>query len=668
MTKKQPLGLFTSLLFLSLLMLITQIVIFLPSFMPIIKSPLLNGNQAVPSVIWSGLLFNLAAHLIIWLLLSLVCWAIARLASHTLHWPFSRAYNLGIIIWLVAVVAVFMANQYWFPRSLFTDFSATLIPAPINVVLLWAAGLFLGLFSLIALYGVLQTLTTHWRLSSVALLVMITLSGYGLWQHQQPLINFEQPNIIIIGVDSLRPDHTKFTPTIDKFLAKATDFTNASTPLGRTYPAWISILTGQYPTKNGARYDLIDPKLVRINDSLPKLLQHAGYQTVYASDEKRFSNIDKRYGFDVTLGPKIGFNDFIIGNFNDFPLSNLISNTRLGKWLFPYNYGNRGDNIVYHPSTFNQDVRHLLTKKRTKPLFLAIHFCLSHWPYVWAGTSRKAYPPKTYVNAQKLYNTGLKAVDQQFANFWQDLEKQHLLDNTIVVLLSDHGEGLAFPGDRLTSASRYMHDNIDQSRFAQLQRRHKQLNLDESDGHGTDVLSPSQYHVLLAFRLFGSQKNAISQRQFPVSLIDIKPTITQLLNLASSSVNGISLAPYILTSDAPAPTQRALYFESGFAPDNFSMEHFTLDDLIQYAVTYYTVTPAGHVQIKDSKAKAIIANKQHAILYDNWLFAVYPNHGNKVSVLVNLKTKQWTDELNDDFAKNSPLTMMQKLLNKHFTA
>lgn len=644
--------------------------------MPILRSPLFSGHYPIPPVVYPGLVFNLVAHSIIWLLLTSACWLFARIFAYGLNLDTKRTYSTGIIVWLLAIISLFMLNQYLFPRSLFADFTATLIPVTLNTVILYGLAIVFLLASLIVLYGLIKYALKNriFAIASVLCIIVVAASYY--WLQQTPAVaTFNKPNIIIIGVDSLRPDHLGFTgsslnitPNIDKFLQKSTYFANANTTQGRTYPAWVSILTGQFPKQNGARFDLIDPRYVHLDDDLPKLLQKTGYQTVYATDEKRFANIDKSYGFDKTIGPAIGFNDFILGMFNDFPLSNLISNTRLGKWLFPYNYSNRADTIIYRPTTFTADVIHFLRQKRQKPLFLGIHFCLSHWPYTWSASGIKDYPPHTYQDVQTLYNKSVKAVDQQFQQFWQALEKQHLLSNTIVIFLSDHGESLAFPADRLTAENKYIGGNIQNSRFAQYIKQHSDLPLDQSTGHGTDVLSPSQYHIVLAFRLFGQQqKNSIAQRHFPVSLIDIKPTIAALLNMPIKADNGISLAPYLFNDSLKPPATRALFMESGFAPDKIKTGKYTLDDLVDLAVTYYKINPKnGRVHIKDSKTAEILRNKQRAIIYGNWLLAVYPANGANIPVLVNLESKQWTDDLHSSFAKDSPLKNMLVLFDEQY--
>ncbi len=55
---------------------------------------------------------------------------------------------------------------------------------------------------------------------------------------------------------------------------------------------------GEHPRQTGIRTNLMEQKNIDFSHSLPTILRKQGYTTVYATDESRFSNIDKNYGFD----------------------------------------------------------------------------------------------------------------------------------------------------------------------------------------------------------------------------------------------------------------------------------------------------------------------------------------------------------------------------------
>ena len=58
------------------------------------------------------------------------------------------------------------------------------------------------------------------------------------------------------------------TPNIRRFLDDSRRFSDATTPLARTYGSWVSILTGRHPVTTNARYNLMPRRLVNEGDTL----------------------------------------------------------------------------------------------------------------------------------------------------------------------------------------------------------------------------------------------------------------------------------------------------------------------------------------------------------------------------------------------------------------
>src|SRR5690606_21814808 len=128
--------------------------------------------------------------------------------------------------------------------------------------------------------------------------------GIGLWtlptahHWTASVAERSQPDVIIIGVDSLRPDHLvpygfpgpSLTPNIDHFVSGAVRFDRAYTPQGRTFIAYMSILTGSYPIRHGARENLYPTNHIDKTASIAHFLRAQNYQTMLAMDEARFAN------------------------------------------------------------------------------------------------------------------------------------------------------------------------------------------------------------------------------------------------------------------------------------------------------------------------------------------------------------------------------------------
>ena len=149
----------------------------------------------------------------------------------------------------------------------------------------------------------------------------------------------DKPHVIIVGIDSLRFDMTapgggSKTPHIDAVLAGATTFLDATTPLAHL-PAWVSLLTGRHPHSTGAVVNLLPRSQIMEGATLPEILQRAGYKTIYAIDEVRFSNLDGSYGFDETITPPIGATDFLLGFFADSPFQTSSRIPPLATFSFP---------------------------------------------------------------------------------------------------------------------------------------------------------------------------------------------------------------------------------------------------------------------------------------------------------------------------------------------
>ncbi len=160
---------------------------------------------------------------------------------------------------------------------------------------------------------------------------------------------------------------------------------DTTTPVARTFPSWTAILTGRSPSVTGARFNLAPREIVQANPTLGDVLREAGYRTIYSTDEVRFANFDETYGFDQVVTPPIGAADFVIGNYNELPLVSVVANTRLGQWLFPYSYANRGAATLFQPQTYLSRLEREVSFDEGPTLFIA-HLTASHWPYFVSDT------------------------------------------------------------------------------------------------------------------------------------------------------------------------------------------------------------------------------------------------------------------------------------------
>lgn len=624
-----------------------------------------SDSLNIPVTIVPGIAYTIIAQLCIHLFYCLLVWISVELISYFLSVSSQKKIILGISVWLLGLITILSANQYFFPNSKFSELTSVFL---VNSTIV--KYIFLSLFTcvcillFISLMGLIKWLAQRSvRLISFLTVVMV-VTGLAFNQpNSHPTMSaatIARPNIILVGVDSLRPDHLSYfgskqtTPFFDSFLQKASVFNHAITPLARTFPSWSSILTGQYPREIHIRSNLAQENKLHLINTLPTILKSHGYETVYATDETRFSNIDKNFGFERVITPPIGLNDFLIGNLNDFPFSNLLINTRIGKWLFPYNYANRPASFAYEPNTFLHLLSPILSEQKTKPLFLAVHFCLPHFPYLWASLAENDFPP------QARYAESVKRVDQQIHDFFILLKQNHLLDHAIVVLLSDHGEALELPGDRVTEANLFVssqHPKASVPLFYPPSLDDEAIN--QSVGHGTDVLGLTQYHTVLAFRFYGTthyQPRMISDR---VSLLDIKSTLLELIHLPASVSSGVSLVKRIKDPQTSLEP-RHIFIESDFSPESIRTVYPDARKVLLEGIDLFQINPkTTRLTLKTEMAHKIIRSKQYADMYGEWILALYPQNINvRMPILINLRSGKWTNELQSPFAQQSPAKLM----------
>jgi len=564
---------------------------------------------------------------------SLLAVAVLGLALLTERaWPtLGQPRRVLVVFWFALAVAVIMLlNADWFPRShagaYYADFASRSM-GPFSVaegVALLAAGLAIVVVGT-ALWRLAPRALTACRRAPAACIAAFVAACVLLVVATQGAARARavpgKPNIVVLGVDSLRLGELNrfggsgLTPNIDTFLQKADVFSDSTTPLARTFPSWMSILTGRSPRSTGAVFNLIRRNDIEDYPTIADTLVTKGYSTVYATDEVRFANIDESYGFEQVITPPIGAADFLIGQIGDLPLSNVVANTRLGGFLLHFLHANRGIAFLYRPSTFIDRLRDELPEGA--PVFAAIHLTVAHWPYFHAST-----PPELQWQATETSNPAyveaLQTADRMFRDVVDVLKAKGILDNAVVVVLSDHGEALGFPSDSLLNG-------LD-GWVAERQTPVAVLNW----GHGQSVLSPVQYQVLLGVRGFGSQARigrlGRNLRQ-PASLEDIVPTLLDLLGEPLPTVDGISLAPSLLSmsSDGGLHDRRVRFTETDFVVRPSASGELEEDDVVKQTARLLEVDPVtGWLQWRSRMVEPLLAQKERAALDETRLLAALP--------------------------------------------
>ena len=444
----------------------------------------------------------------------------------------------------------------------------------------------------------------------------------------------DKPNILILASDALRPDHFSgygyardTTPNIDELIEKGVSFRNAFIEVPRTFPSWVSILTGQFASTHGIRHMFPTSRdLNRDFKSIAKILKTSGYSTSVIADYAGdiFSRID--LGFDTADAPYFNFNYVLqqtILEAHTFLLPLLTG--RLGLALFPV----IKDWAYFCPA---DSVRNRIIKSidnSDKPFFIVTFFSSTHFPYAAPYPYYKLYTDKKYsgqfkyykqrmvspdnredinitdrdikqVNA--LYDGCLKEFDDAVGGILSFLAGKQLIDNTIIIVLSDHGENL-------------YDDSLGM-------------------GHGEHFRGLYSTKIPLIFCIPGINAKNKDIRDI-VRHVDIAPTILSLLNITVPGyMEGKSLIPLIqgdkieklnafgetgiwfdntVRDDLFFQRQRIMYPDiTGTAETDFNFDNqVVLKDNYRDLINF-----AKHRYVFDGRYKLIYMPMQDKILYE----------------------------------------------------
>jgi arylsulfatase A-like enzyme/tetratricopeptide (TPR) repeat protein len=216
--------------------------------------------------------------------------------------------------------------------------------------------------------------------------------------------------IILISVDTLRADRVRseLTPNIVALSHDGTTFDRAYSHVPLTLPSHATILTGRLPASNGVR-DNVGYVLGSDVPTLATILAGHGYANGAA-----VSSYVLRHSTGIAQGFAFFDDDTGLGELLDVTASRPGDRTmqKLEQWM---------DGI------------------QSPKLFAFLHLYDPHAPYRAPAQFQKA--------GRSDYDAAVAYADDTVGRFIADLKKRGLYDRAIVVLLSDHGEGLGDHGE-----------------------------------------------------------------------------------------------------------------------------------------------------------------------------------------------------------------------------
>ena len=341
----------------------------------------------------------------------------------------------------------------------------------LGVGMTWlAVGAVLGVAAAIFLVVATRVLESTARGAARVMLGIVVLALAAAWiTHPRAVdrVDFDvrvgaadRPNLLLIVLDTVRADHLALyggprqtTPRIDAFARQATVYEDCMSPAPWTLPTHASLFTGLPATTHGCNglRQALDTRWT----TLAEHLQGAGYQTVgissnpFLDDARGFHE-----GFDLWRNPIAG------------PLAGrrpLVRSLRAAL--------GRPDHADDASATaVNRRLAHWFGRERdpAKPWFLFVNHIEAHAPYAppsrdlrfasdavrakWRDVDQhflmqtEALTGRTMLSEQDvrelkdLYDDEIAFVDAKVGELLDALEDAGELDDTAVVITSDHGE------------------------------------------------------------------------------------------------------------------------------------------------------------------------------------------------------------------------------------
>lgn len=331
-------------------------------------------------------------------------------------------------------------------------------------------------------------------------------------------------NLLLVSIDTLRADHLgtygyqkPTSPNLDALAADSVVFDRAYSSSAWTFPAHLSILTGRFPHRPS---EIMFGKVQPLNDSyvtLAESLRAAGYRTAaFVGGGWVREGLGFPQGFEVfhSSGMRFENNAALVGRW----LDRRDSERPFFLFVHGYNVHRPYDTESKYVPTFVGEV---------PPRCLGVEF-RDHE----AAKGECIADEAGHRYAIGLYDSEIRGVDDYLGGLLERLHREGLFDDTVVVVLSDHG--------------------------------------DEFWDHGgqdhTNTLYDELIRVPIILHVPGTRPRRVPA---PVSLVDVTPTLLDVLGLKDTvERDGISWRSRL----DRLPQSRAIFAVTG-RDDHWAHQH-----------------------------------------------------------------------------------------------
>ncbi len=259
-----------------------------------------------------------------------------------------------------------------------------------------------------------------------------------------------KPNIIFVLFDDLgwgqpqsyNPNSALRTPNLDKLASQGMRFTDAHSAAAVCTPTRYGVLTGRYPSRIGQFGVLTTfskPIIPPGRATVASLLKSQGYKTACIGkwhlgmnwvDGKPGSEKEVPLGAKMTGGPNaLGFDDFY-GFTHARNIGTIIEQYRVVAHVKP---------VENQPLMAKKAVEWLDQRKPGEPFFLYFPLGIPHEPIVPSDEFTGKSGAKDVVKNDPKYGDWLYEGDAYLGKIMEALERNHLAENTLIIVTSDNG-------------------------------------------------------------------------------------------------------------------------------------------------------------------------------------------------------------------------------------
>jgi arylsulfatase A-like enzyme len=297
----------------------------------------------------------------------------------------------------------------------------------------------------------------------------------------RPLPPAGSPNVLLIVLDTVRADHlTTYgyeratTPNLQRLAERAIRFEEARASAPWTLASHASFFTGRWPHELGVKW------VTPLATSFPTLAEYLGahgYATAGFASNAGYCSYDTALDRGFTH-----FEDYVLERLGSLRTAGLVDTAvkAFDGFTRPLDSGwFHRLRMVVHDWFFSVERRNAEDINRAfltwlarrpepeRPIFVFLNYLDTHTPYLlpqgaphrfgvdpngneafqkvlndWSVLEKQKLPQRYWRLARDAYDNCLAYQDDQIGALFDELERRGILEQSLVIILSDHGEGL----------------------------------------------------------------------------------------------------------------------------------------------------------------------------------------------------------------------------------